>query len=213
MSHLSIIRRSWASCLLSAVALADSRSPSSCVPSFILGPSFPMSRRSANLSRFAGTSQSPHPSPGGYGYSDTDDAASTSAKPPDIDDGSYPLRPLSRNRTSGTIRADSSLDTESSGGSYHRSLLRANDKAVRKANDRRKSRLSDAEQEHDGYTHSGAEDEQAEQDRLLLSSAGLDGSWAFEGPRPLDTVDELREPRFSVSSHESSRLPDLMGNS
>ena len=131
-----------------------------------------MSRRSANLSRFTGTSQS---AAGGYGQQD-------------LDDGAYPLRPLSRNRASRTSWAatgsvgelQSALDPDSS----LRATPRANQQngsEQRKPNSRRKSRLSDADQE-DGYLSAETGDGQEEQDRLLLSSAGVEGAWPLEHP-------------------------------
>jgi hypothetical protein len=131
-----------------------------------------MSRRSANLSRFAGTSQS---ADGGYGQ-------------PEVDDGAYPLRPLSRNRSSRGLRNATGSSAELSGGSNDESFLRATPRAYqqngsgqRKPNNRRKSRLSDADQD-DGYLSSGTGDGQEEQDHLLLANAGVEGAWPLEPP-------------------------------
>lgn len=131
-----------------------------------------MSRRSANLSRFAGTSQ---PADGGYGQ-------------PGVDDGTYPLRPLSRNRSSKALRNAAGPAGELSGGSNDESYLRAtpqvhpqNGSGQRKLNSRRKSRLSDADQD-DGYLSSGTGDGQEEQDHLLLANAGVEGAWPLEHP-------------------------------
>lgn len=158
-----------------------------------------MSRRSANPSRFAGTSNAPQGFAGDYGQGHSDDIPITFTNHrPDVDDGSYPLRPLSRNKVLSS-RTDIGIAGEGDGGSTHRSLLRSADKSLRKPNDRRKSRLSDADQEDDGYTQFGAGDGQAEQDQLLLTGAGLDGSWPSESSRFPDTVDEQHERRFSVS--------------
>lgn len=131
-----------------------------------------MSRRSANLSRFTGTSQ---PAAGGYGQQD-------------VDDGAYPLRPLSRNRASRPSWAAAGSAGELEGALELDGFLRATPRAnqqngseQRKPNSRRKSRLSDAEQE-DGYISAGTGDGQEEQDRLLLSSAGVEGAWPLEHP-------------------------------
>lgn len=169
-----------------------------------------MSRRSANPSRFAGTSNAPQGSAIGYGPTDSNDIPVTFTNHrPDVDDGSYPLRPLSRNKVSSS-RTEPGTAGEGNGGSTNRSLLRSADKSLRRPSDRRKSRLSDADQEDDGYTYSSAGDGQAEQDQLLLAGAGLDGSWPSEGSRFLDTVDEQHERRFSVSQRRVTAFQKLI---
>lgn len=146
-----------------------------------------MSRRSANLSRFAGTS---HSAEGGFGH-------------PEVDDGAYPLRPLSRNRSARASWIAAGTTEELSGGSNEDSFLRAtprpnqqNGSGQRKPNNRRKSRLSDADQE-DGYLSSGTGDGQEEQDHLLLSSAGVEGAWPIE-----HTTNRQTEPGSSVCSED-----------
>ncbi|GHJ88639.1 hypothetical protein NliqN6_5041 [Naganishia liquefaciens] len=146
-----------------------------------------MSRRSANLSRFGGTSQSAE---GGYGQ-------------PDVDNGAYPLRPLSRNRASRTSGTAAGSAGEFVGAANEDSSLRTtiripqqNGSERRKTNSRRKSRLSDADQE-DGYLSAGTGDGQEEQDQLLLATAGVEGAWPLEHPKQ-------RQDETNASLNEST---------
>lgn len=132
-----------------------------------------MSRRSANFSRFAGTSTAPLAA---TGYQETSPFHSVA------DDQSYPLRPLSRNRLSNT-----GTQARSSDGGY---ITPGRSK---------KSRLSDGEPSDHGYDRTGAGDDLEEQDALLLGNAGVEGAWPYEHRQPLETVEEDWQQRTSVS--------------
>jgi hypothetical protein len=133
-----------------------------------------MSRRSANFSRFAGTSSSPLVS---SGYQDTPSPFSAGN-----DEQTFPLRPLSRNRLS----TAGPLGQTGDGG--HAVLGQS-----------RKSRLSDGEPPDHVYDRAVAADESEEQDALLLGSAGVEGAWPYGHRGPLETVEENWQPRMSVS--------------
>ncbi|KAJ9123974.1 hypothetical protein QFC22_000765 [Naganishia vaughanmartiniae] len=144
-----------------------------------------MSRRSANFSRFAGTSSAPLASTG-----------DTSPFPLVADDQSYPLRPLSRNRLSNT------RPQERSGNGGHNILGQS-----------KKSRLSDGEPPDNGYDRAGAGDGSEEQDLLLLGSAGVEGAWPHDHHMPLETVDENWQPRLSITESAIRTLSSKHGPS